>query len=206
MLRDSERSDASRPCSFRCHLPDPHARQRGGRITPTGKPELIAADGRSCARSSAMPLFGLIAATADEKSAAMVCRHGTSSRRKGWPSKGPVMAEDNSDKGEPNAVSPGRPRDRFVSKNSDAPRLPPQESNQPDPLLQLSIGNRRGGAVALIALICIVIIGVVLYGLNGPTPETHKAGAPVTQSAPATAGQSAPAGPPKAQADKNGHS
>jgi hypothetical protein len=46
-------------------------------------------------------------------------------------------------------------------------RLPIPVKKQPDPLLQLSTGRVGMGGIALFAVAIAVILGVVLYGLNG---------------------------------------
>jgi hypothetical protein len=91
-----------------------------------------------------------------------------------------------------------------------AARLPPQEVDQPDPGLQLSVGRLGAGSVALVAAICAVILAVVLYGLNSPAPNTQVAGTPPSQSsAPAAGGKGgppSPATPTPQQTNNSGHS
>jgi uncharacterized protein HemX len=61
------------------------------------------------------------------------------------------------------------------------------ETDQPDPMLQMSTGRLGGGAMSLVAIAIVVILGVVFYGLNGrnstapttaPTAVAHNSGAP----------------------------
>jgi hypothetical protein len=77
-----------------------------------------------------------------------------------------------------------------------AARLPLQERQQPDPVLQLSVGRLGAGWVTLVAVVAVIIIAVVLYGLNSPAPAEHAttpAAAPSTASAPAAGGGSSTA-------------
>lgn len=92
------------------------------------------------------------------------------------------------------------------SSDSTTGPLPPQETNQPDPVLQLSIGRAGTGAVTLVALVCAVILGVVLYGLNSPTPNPQVASVPrPAPSAPAAGGKSGPAIPSAPETNNSGH-
>lgn len=85
--------------------------------------------------------------------------------------------------------------------------LPPQERAQPDPVLRLSFGRSGAGSVALVAAICVVILGVVLYGLNGPIRNEQTASAPPAASlASAAGGKSGPAIPSAPQTNNSGHS
>ena len=45
-------------------------------------------------------------------------------------------------------------------------RLPIQETQQPDPLMRLSVGRLGAGGISLAALVIAAIIGIVFYGLN----------------------------------------
>jgi hypothetical protein len=88
-----------------------------------------------------------------------------------------------------------------------ASRLPPTEVEQPDPGLQLSVGRVGAGSITLVAVICAVILAVVLYGLNSPTPNTQNAGAtPSASAAPAAGGKSGPATPSAQETHNSGHS
>lgn len=45
--------------------------------------------------------------------------------------------------------------------------LPPDETDQPDLMLQMSIPEKVGaGKLALLAFVIVIIVGVVFYGLN----------------------------------------
>lgn len=59
-----------------------------------------------------------------------------------------------------------------------AASVPPQERDQPDPSLQLSVGRVGAGGITLVALFCAIIIAVVLWGLNSPTPNAQDIGTP----------------------------
>lgn len=74
-----------------------------------------------------------------------------------------------------------------------AAKLPPQETEQPDPGLQLSVGRVGAGSITLVAVVCAVILAVVLYGLNSPGPDTADSGAPNATSAPAAGTHAPPA-------------
>ena len=81
-----------------------------------------------------------------------------------------------------------------------AAKLPPQVKEQPDPMLQLSVGRVGAGSLTLAAVVAAFILGVVLYGLNSPAPD---AGAPAT--APAAGGKAGPAAPGGQQTGNAGH-
>ncbi len=86
-----------------------------------------------------------------------------------------------------------------------AARLPPQERQQPDPVLQLSVGRLGAGSVTLVAIAAAIIIAVVLYGLNSPAPSAEHATAPAAASGgnnPSAAPAAKPAAPP---ASTSGH-
>lgn len=111
-----------------------------------------------------------------------------------------------------NEIRSGRPAAgaRATHEEVLASRLPPQEANQPDPVLQLSVGRMGAGAITLVAVICAVILGVVLYGLNSPAPNAQDVGnAPRVASAPAAGGKggpATPATPTPQQTNNSGHS
>ena len=65
----------------------------------------------------------------------------------------------------------GDVRDEIMHMNTSNQRefegsMPTEEKNQPDPMLQISIGAAGAGGIALVALASAVILGIVLYGLN----------------------------------------
>jgi hypothetical protein len=78
------------------------------------------------------------------------------------------------------------------------PKLPPSETEQPDPFLQMSAGRLAGGGLALVAAVIAFVLGVVLYGLNGPNggapPSASPHGSPAAANNP---GSPAPAAPRK---------
>ena len=62
-----------------------------------------------------------------------------------------------------------------------------QEREQPDPALQMSTGRVGVAGWAIFAVIAVVILTAVLYGLNGPSETpTLTAGASSTPAAPNT--------------------
>ena len=71
-------------------------------------------------------------------------------------------------------------------------RQPPvPETEQPDPMLQMSTGWLGAGGTTLGAFVIALILGIVLYGLNSPTAPEHTATAPpaAALSKPAQGGQ-----------------
>jgi hypothetical protein len=60
-----------------------------------------------------------------------------------------------------------KPAEKTDSDAALRAKLPMQEKKQPDPFLQMSTGRLGIGGVTLFALAAVVILGVVLYGLNG---------------------------------------
>ena len=85
-----------------------------------------------------------------------------------------------------------------------AARLPPQVKEQPDPMLQLSVGRVGAGSLTLVGIVAAVILAVVLYGLNSPAPNTAAPSSP--PSAPAAGGKAGPAAPTGQQTGNSGHS
>ena len=63
-----------------------------------------------------------------------------------------------------------------------AAKLPTEETNQPDPILQLSVGRIGAGPVALVAVIAALILGVVFYALNSSAPNAQDVGTRPTAS------------------------
>ena len=86
-----------------------------------------------------------------------------------------------------------------------AGKLPPLETQQPDPILQLSVGRLGAGTVTLVAAIAALILGVVLYGLNSSAPPPHRVATQNSLASPAAAGaKAAPAAPSKQSAGTAG--
>lgn len=92
-----------------------------------------------------------------------------------------------------------------TSEERLAAKLPPQETNQPDPILQLSVGHLGAGSMTLVAIAAAIILGVVLYGLNGPAPNTASP-AVATSAAPQAGGKAGPAAPSGQHTGNTGHS
>jgi hypothetical protein len=77
--------------------------------------------------------------------------------------------------------------------------LPVQESEQPDPALQMSTSRVGAAGWAIFAVIAVFILTVVLYGLNGPSETSApKAGAAAGAAPSASASNTAPAPTPTA--------
>jgi hypothetical protein len=70
------------------------------------------------------------------------------------------------------------------------------EPIQPDPQLQLSQGRATGIQITLVAIACMLIVSLMVYGLSRPTTENIAAPAPdaeqTTGSAPPAAAPAAP--------------
>ncbi|MGD9921247.1 MAG: hypothetical protein AB7V13_07335 [Pseudorhodoplanes sp.] len=72
---------------------------------------------------------------------------------------------------------------------------------QPDPQLQLSEGRASVLQIVLVAFACLLIVGMMIYGLNQPTSEGDAtASAPPAQGTTATAPTAEPAPPTDANA------
>lgn len=104
-----------------------------------------------------------------------------------------------------------RPTDRSVSEISyrDRPattKLPIQETQQPDPMLQMSTGRMGVGGLTLVALVVALVLGVVFYGLNGRSTAQQTAAAPpaVHSTQPAAGGNSGAATPSAPRANESG--
>jgi hypothetical protein len=63
-----------------------------------------------------------------------------------------------------------------------AASLLPQEREQPDPALQLSVSRVGAGGITLVAVVCAIIIAVVFWGLNTPAPNAQVVGTPHSTS------------------------
>jgi len=95
-----------------------------------------------------------------------------------------------------NSGADGRQRSAMSREEALAASLPPQVKEQPDPMLQMSVGRIGARAVTLVAVIAAVILAVVFYGLNSPPPANKNAGTPVSAAtSPAGGNQGAPATP-----------
>ena len=121
------------------------------------------------------------------------------------------MADHNSaDETASGTAAPTQPGSRVSHEEALASRLPSQEANQPDPVLQLSVGRLGAGPIALLGVICAVILAVVLYGLNSPAPNTQDVGTPPSAASnPAAGGKGGPARPATStpqQTNNSGHS
>jgi hypothetical protein len=83
--------------------------------------------------------------------------------------------------------------------------LPPAETKQPDPMLQLSVGRIGSGGLALIGVVVAIVLGVVFYGLNGPTrPEPNTPAAVTHNMMPQSGGNSGAAAPSAPRANESG--
>jgi len=82
-------------------------------------------------------------------------------------------------------------------------KLPSEEKNQPDPLLQMTTGRMGAGGITLMAIGAILILAVVFYGLNGGKrgeQTTATAPPPIHNAQPQAGGKGGAAtpGPPRA--------
>jgi hypothetical protein len=102
------------------------------------------------------------------------------------------------------------PDDRSLGENPprtpEGAELPPTETQQPDPLLQITTGRVHAGGITIAAAVVVVIVGVVLYGLNSRTAFEHTATPPSTTAAhqPAAGGASGAATPAAPRANASG--
>jgi hypothetical protein len=80
--------------------------------------------------------------------------------------------------------------------------LPPTETQQPDPLMQITTGRVHAGGITMAAVVVVVIVGVVFYGLNSRSESTAAPPSTTAAHQPAaggTAGAPTP-GAPRANA------
>jgi hypothetical protein len=102
------------------------------------------------------------------------------------------------------------PTNRTGSETSDGDRpapakLPIQETQQPDPMLQMSTGRVGAVGLTLTAIVVAAILSVVFYGLNSAGTAEQTAAAPASHSAqPAAAGNSSAATPSAPRANPSG--
>lgn len=91
-----------------------------------------------------------------------------------------------------------------------AAKVGPQVSEQPDPALQLSVGRVGAGSITLVAVVCAIIVGVVLWGLNSPAPNAKDvntaASATTNPPGPGTSGAGTPNPLPASNAAPKGKS
>jgi hypothetical protein len=100
-------------------------------------------------------------------------------------------------------LSDQRPRrsDSMDRTPRNEPVMPEQEKQQPDPMLQMSVGRMNGGAMTLAA----IVLGVVFYGLSSPNRTEQAPPSPAAQSAhPQSGGQPGPASPGAPRANESG--
>lgn len=83
-----------------------------------------------------------------------------------------MTATYNTNKATENDAS-GRSEHEATHEERLAARLPVAETNQPDPLLQISVGRAGAGSIWLVGIAAAIILGVVLYGLNSPAPSAQ---------------------------------
>jgi hypothetical protein len=72
---------------------------------------------------------------------------------------------------------------RAIPRDDHERELAPQEREQPDPALQMSIGRVGAAGWAIFAVIAVFILSVVLYGLNGPSETSAPKGGAANTSA-----------------------
>lgn len=111
------------------------------------------------------------------------------------------MADTDNTENGPGARQSGQAEHRATHEEILAGRLPPQVTEQPDPMLQLSVGRVGAGSITLVAIAAAIILGIVLYGLNSPAPNSAAPG-----NAPAAGGKAGPAAPSGQQTGNTGHS
>jgi hypothetical protein len=91
-------------------------------------------------------------------------------------------------------------------KREPATELPGSETQQPDPLLQVSAGRIGAGGIAIAGVVVAIIVGVVLYGLNNRTSAESAAAPPSTAAGqqPAAGGNSGARTPGAPRANESG--
>jgi hypothetical protein len=105
---------------------------------------------------------------------------------------------------------PAMPDDRFLGENPprtpEGAELPPTETQQPDPLLQITTGRVHAGGITIAAVVVAVVVGVVLYGLNARTTLEPTAAPPSPTAAhqPAAGGAAGAATPGAPRANASG--
>ncbi|HTV34793.1 MAG TPA: hypothetical protein VMF12_00050 [Xanthobacteraceae bacterium] len=100
----------------------------------------------------------------------------------------------------------GQARRKPSEEERLASKLPLPETDQPDPMLQLSVGRLGAGSVTLAAAFGAIILGVVLYGLNSPAPNPQDvAGTKSAPAAPDAGGKLGPAAPSGQSTGNTGH-
>jgi len=112
--------------------------------------------------------------------------------------------------GSTNNKSPAMPDDRPLSddpsRKLERTELPPTETQQPDPLLQITTGRVRAGGITIAAVVVAVVVGIVLYGLNTRTTAAPPAAPPsgMTGQQPAAGGAPGAATPGAPRANESG--
>jgi hypothetical protein len=102
----------------------------------------------------------------------------------------------NRNNGTPDTTQAGR---NATQEEVLAAKLPPTETEQPDPMLQMSVGRMGAGSITLATVAAAVVLAVVLYGLNSPTPNSA-----APNSAPAAPAAGGKAGPPATSGQETG--
>jgi hypothetical protein len=83
--------------------------------------------------------------------------------------------------------------------------LPTQETQQPDPMLQMSAGHVGAGGITLFALVSAIVLSIVFYGLNaGRGPEQTASTSPAHSSQPAAGENSGATKPGTTQSNEHG--
>ena len=105
------------------------------------------------------------------------------------------------------AIGPGPAASDPSAEERLAANLTPPERDQPDPSLQLSVGRVGAGGITLVAVLCAIIIGVVLWGLNSPAPnaqDVNTAASSINPPGPGTSGAGTSNPPPSNNANSSG--
>jgi hypothetical protein len=76
-----------------------------------------------------------------------------------------------------------RPLSDDPSRKLERTDVPPTETQQPDPLLQITTGRVHAGGITIAAVVVVAIVGIVLYGLNARTTSEPAAAPPSTTAA-----------------------
>jgi negative regulator of sigma E activity len=90
------------------------------------------------------------------------------------------------------------------SRKLERTDLPPTETQQPDPLLQITTGRVNAGGITIAAVVVAVIVGVVFYGLNSRTESTVAPPSTTAAHQPAAGGASGSPTPDAPRANASG--
>ncbi len=96
----------------------------------------------------------------------------------------------------PDRTTADEPKRPVTHQETLAAGVPVRERDRPDPMLETTGGRVGASGITLAALIAALVLAVVIYGLNSPSPATQDVGNPrAALSNPAVGGKGLPPGP-----------